>query len=254
MKPSQIAAQLYTLREFLKTPAEIEASLKKVKAIGYPAVQVSGLGPIPEADLAKMLADIGLICCATHEGGEAILNNPQAVITRLQTLGCAHTAYPWPSVKLDTLEDVKAFAAALNASGKALQEAGVTLSYHNHEIEFRRIEGRLILDLIYELTDPRYLKGEPDTYWVQYGGGDSEDWCRKLKGRMPLLHLKDYGIGPDGPTFFEIGYGNLNWKPIIAAADEAGCEWFIVEQDRCARDPFESLKMSYEYLCSNLCA
>ncbi len=254
MRVDQIAAQLYTVREFLRTPAEIEASLKKVKEIGYPAVQLSGLGPIEEAELAMMLKDVGLVCCATHEASDWILDHPEAVVCHLQMLGCTHTAYPWPSVKLDTRAEVQAFAQRLNAAGRVLREAGITLSYHNHSVEFRRVEGKLILELIYEETDPRYLQGEPDTYWVQHGGGDPEDWCHKLQGRLPLLHLKDYGMGPEGPTFFEVGYGNLTWEPILAAAEASGCQWYIVEQDVCARDPFESLRMSFEYLRGKCCS
>ena len=49
----------------------------------------------------------------------------------------------------------------------------------------------------------------------------------------------------------EIGSGNLEWKPILEAADEAGCLWYIVEQDVCPGCPFESLKMSYDYLSEN---
>jgi len=67
---------------------------------------------------------------------------------------------------------------------------------------FRRFDGRLMLDILYQETDPRYLQGEPDTYWIQYGGGDSEDWCRKLAGRCPLLHMKDYKVTPEeAPAF-----------------------------------------------------
>ena len=192
MKIGQVAAQLYTVREFLKTPADIAASLKKVKQIGYPAVQLSGMGPISEAELVKLLKDNGLVACATHENGADIIAKPQDIVKRLKALGCDQTSYPYPSgVKMDTLDDVKAFAKQLNAAGKVLHEAGITLSYHNHSIEFRRIQGKLFLDVIYGETDPRYLQGEIDTYWVQHGGGDSEDWCRKLKGRLPLLHMKD---------------------------------------------------------------
>ena len=38
IKHSQLAAQLYTLRDFLKTPEDVEKSLAKVKAIGYEAI------------------------------------------------------------------------------------------------------------------------------------------------------------------------------------------------------------------------
>jgi len=255
MKVSQVAAQLYTVREFLKTPADIEASLKKVKKIGYPAVQLSGLGPISEADVVKMLKDIGLVCCATHEDSQQILADPKAIVARMKALGCKYTSYPYPSgAKFDTLADVKALAKGLNDSGKVMYDAGIILTYHNHSIEFLRVDGKLALDVLYDETDPRYLQGEIDTYWVQHGGGDSEAWCRKLKGRLPLLHMKDYGINKERkPTFFEIGYGNLDWKNIVAASDDAGCEWYIVEQDTCSGDPFDSLKMSFDFISSTLC-
>jgi sugar phosphate isomerase/epimerase len=75
-----------------------------------------------------------------------------------------------------------------------------------------------------------------------------------LEDRLPLIHLKDYAIDSDNKvTFAEIGYGNLNWMEIIAAADDSGCQWFIVEQDTCAGDPFDSLKMSFDYIRDNLC-
>src|SRR5208283_1385186 len=74
MKIKQVAAQLYTVREFAKTPAEIGQTLKKIRAIGYQAVQLSGLGPISESELVAILKGEGLVCCATHEDGNMILN------------------------------------------------------------------------------------------------------------------------------------------------------------------------------------
>ncbi|MCE9614430.1 MAG: sugar phosphate isomerase/epimerase [Lentisphaerae bacterium] len=250
MKLSQIAAQLYTLRNCCKTPADTAATLKKVRAIGYPAVQVSGVCAMPEADLAAMIRDAGLVCCATHESGDSILNQPAQVAARLKALGCRITAYPWPGgIDFNTLESVKAFAARLNASGKVLADAGCVLCYHNHHIEFRRVGGRAVLDILYAETDPRYLQGEPDTYWVQNGGGDPVAWCRKLKGRLPIIHLKDYVVNAKNEVMFtEVGNGNLAWPQILAAADDAGCEWFCVEQDTCPGDPFDSLRQSYEFL------
>ena len=250
MRIEQVAAQLYTVCDFTKTPGELAKTLAKIKAIGYDAVQVSGICEIDPEELRRMIEGEGLICCATHEKPDTILSEPEAVVEKLGKLGCRQTAYPHPSgVKLDTLDDVKAFAARLNAAGKVLHEAGLVLSYHNHHIEFRRVEGRLILEVIYEETSPEYLQGEPDTYWIQNGGGDSVDWCKRLKGRLPLLHLKDYVVGPDNkPTFAEVGSGNLDWHAIVAAAEESGCQWFIVEQDTCSGDPFDSLKASYDYM------
>ncbi|MHB0998896.1 MAG: sugar phosphate isomerase/epimerase family protein [Armatimonadota bacterium] len=254
MKIEQVAAQLYTARDHLQTPSDIASTLKKIREMGYEAVQVSGLGPIDDDELAKILNGEGLICCATHEAPDKIINEPQAVIEKLNRLECKYTAYPHPSgVKLDTLDDVKALAARLNASGKVLYDNGKALTYHNHAIEFRRFEDRLMLDVLYGETDPRYLGGEIDTYWVQYGGGDPIAWCRQLKNRLPLLHMKDYGVNTSGqPIMTEIGCGNMNWREIITAAEESGCEWFMVEQDICEVDSLQSLKISFDYISQHL--
>ena len=256
MKTKQIAAQLYTVRDFLKTPPEIAQSLKKIRAIGYQAVQLSGLGPISESELVAILKGEGLTCCATHEDSDMILSEPQRVVEHLQKLGCPLTAYAWPAgIKFDTLPDVKSFAKRLNAAGKVLHEAGQVLCYHNHHIEFRRLAGKPILEIIFEETDPRYLQGEPDTYWVQHGGGDPVAWCQRLKNRLPILHMKDYTVNTNNQaTFAEIGNGNLDWKKIIPAAEKAGCKWFCIEQDTCPGDPFDSLKQSFVFTKENLCS
>ena len=48
--------------------------------------------------------------------------------------------------------------------------------------------------------------------------------------------------------YAEVGEGNLNWPGIMAAAKEAGTKWYIVEQDTCQRDPFDSLAISFRNL------
>jgi sugar phosphate isomerase/epimerase len=256
MKIGQVVAQLYTVRDHLKTEKDFTQSIRKVRKIGYQAVQLSGLGPIPQEMVVKVLADEGVVCASTHEDSQAVLNEPSKIAERVRKYNCISTAYAYPSgVKLDDLADVLAFAKCLNQSGRIMLEHGVTLAYHNHNIEFRRYGHRTMLEILYDETDPRYLQGEPDTYWIQYGGGDSVEWCERLKGRLPLLHMKDYKTTVESkPTFAEIGYGNLNWKKIVAAAEASGCEWYIVEQDRCDGDPFDSLKMSFEYIRDHLCS
>ena len=255
MIASQIAAQLYTIRDFIRNESDIAKSLKKIREIGYTAVQVSGMGPIAEKDLLNILNGEGLTCCATHEGAEHLLNDAAAVAARLQALQCKHTAYPHPAnVDLSTISGVDALAARLNEAGKILSAHGITLSYHNHHMEFRKVEGQTVLSRLLEKTDPRYLQLELDTYWAQYGGGDPVQWCLQSKGRLPLLHLKDYEVGDDNqPHFAHIGRGNLDWSRILPAASASGCQWYIIEQDVCPGDPFESLKLSYEYLVENYC-
>lgn len=254
MKLPQVAAQLYTLREFIKTPADVATTLKKVRAIGYEAVQVSAMGPIAEEELVKILDGEGLTICATHEDCDVILNTPEAVVERLKKLNCKYTAYPFPrGIDMGDEAQIRALAKKLDASGAVLRAAGQVLTYHNHAIEWVRHGGKTAMQIIYEESSPLNLQAEIDTYWVQYGGGDPVDWCKRLPGRLPLLHMKDYGFTKENKiAMAEIGNGNLDWKAIIAGAEGSGCEWFIVEQDICPADPFDSLKISFDYITANL--
>ena len=255
MKLSQVALQLYTLRDHAKTAADLALTLRRVREIGYQAVQVSGIGPIPEEELTRMLQGEGLICCATHEPGEMILSQPEKVVARLEKLGCLYTAYPYPGgVDFGDAAQIEALARKLDAAGAVLARAGQTLCYHNHAIEMTRFGEATALDYLYQKTEPNHLQGEIDTYWIQAGGGDPAAWCRKLRNRLPLLHLKDYGYGVnDKPFFAEIGSGNLDWKGILDAAEASGCRWFIVEQDSCPGDPFDSVRKSFDYIKARLC-
>lgn len=256
MKLDQVALQLYTLRDTLKTPREVATTLGRVREVGYRAVQVSGLGPIEAGELHTILDGEGLTLCATHESAEEILDAPERVVERLGALGCNLTAYPYPrGIDFGSEESVKDLIQKLGRAGEVLAQAGMTLCYHNHQHEFRRMGSTLILERIYAETDPRHLRGEIDTYWVQYGGGDPVAWCEKLSGRLPILHLKDYKVGANNqPAFAEVGNGNLDFRAIIAAAEGSGCQWFAVEQDTCEGDPFDSVKQSFDYIQAHLCA
>lgn len=251
MKPDQIAAQLYTVREHCQDSQGLARSARKIREIGYTAVQVSGLGPIPDGEVVRVLSGEGLRICATHESADWILNSSARVIERLQTYGCRFTAYAYPAgVDLGDAAQRSQLIAGLDRSGAELRRAGITLGYHNHALEFVRPGGgERVLDEIFRRTDPGHLVAELDTYWVHCGGGDVVQWIDKLAGRQPFIHLKDYGWSAENkPYFAEIGSGNLDWSRILPAAERAGCEWFIIEQDICPTDPFDCLARSYRYL------
>ena len=89
-----------------------------------------------------------------------------------------------------------------------------------------------------------------DTFWVQAGGADVADFMRRLKGRIPNVHLKDMQIFlPREQRYAPVGYGNMNFDAILSAAEDAGTQYLLVEQDDCyGEDPFVCLKKSYDYL------
>jgi len=252
MKISQVAAQLYTLRDYTKTPADIATTFEKVRAIGYEAVQCSALGPIEDAALLQLAKDNGLKIIATHEGLAPVLETPEKIIEHLQNLECQHSAVGFPSgVDLGSAEGVADFCRKFDVAAKKFIDAGLTMGHHNHHHEFRKINGKAVLDIILETT--QYVTFEIDTYWVQYGGANPESWARKTAGRAPLIHLKDYGVDSENKVgYVEIGNGNLEFSSIIKAAEASGTEWFIVEQDTTPGDPFDSLKISFDYIKANL--
>jgi sugar phosphate isomerase/epimerase len=250
MPASQIACQLYTLREFSKTPADIAATLKKVKKIGYDAVQVSGIGKIDPKELANILKGEGLACCVTHISKDRMRDETQAVIDEHKMWGCKYTAiggfFPKENVSTQTWTD---FAGEYNQIAKKLAGGGLKIGYHNHSHELAHFDGKPAMQILIDRLDPSVWI-EIDTYWIQHGGGDSIQWINKVKGRIPCVHLKDMGIRLDRTQFMaEVGEGNLNWDGILNACRAAGVEWYIVEQDNCnGRDPFESVAISLRNL------
>lgn len=250
MKLSQVAAQLYTLREFCKTEGGLAETARQVREIGYEAVQVSGIGPIEPATVRTIMSDHGLAICATHESPDLIRHEPLRAVERLKTFGAVYTAFPYPSgVDFRDPAAIKAMVSDLESAGAVFRQNGCVLAYHNHAIEFCRLGEETVLDYIERATSPENLVFELDTYWVQFGGGDPAAWSGKCRGRLPALHLKDFGFGADNKPFFaELGSGNLDFRRIIPAAEASGCQWFIVEQDICPGDPFESIRKSFEYL------
>jgi len=250
MSHPRLAAQLYTIREFTQTAADFAASMEKIRAIGYRAVQVSAIGPIPHAEVLAILRDLGLTICITHIGYERLWHDLDAVIDQHQLWNCQNVAIGSmpPPYRAEGEAGFKRFAEDASRVGERLSAAELTFSYHNHSFEFVRFGGRTGLDVIYSESDPRYLQAELDTYWIQHGGGDPVAWIERMKGRMPVVHLKDMVIVDGEQAMAEIGEGNLNWPAILQACRDAEVEWYAIEQDVCRRDPFESLKISYENL------
>ena len=251
MPQTMIAAQMYTVRDFTKTPEGIAESIKKVKNIGYDAMQVSGFGPIDPKDLRKIADDTGVEICATHTGFDRMRDETQAVIDEHHILGCKYPAIGGlpQSYREGGEAGYKQFAQEASEVGRKFAEAGLTFGYHNHNFEFQKFGNRTALELILQETDPQAVQLEIDVYWVQAGGADPAAWIKKAAGRIDLIHVKDMAIEGREQRFAEVGEGNLNWPAILEAGRQSGTRWYIVEQDRCYdRDPFESLKISFNNL------
>ncbi|MGD0768610.1 MAG: sugar phosphate isomerase/epimerase [Tepidisphaeraceae bacterium] len=241
---STIAAQMYTLRDFTKTPRDIAATLARVKKMGYDAVQLSALGKIDAHELAGILRGEGLACCATHVSPDRMRDETAQVIEEHHLWNCKYTATAGFFPKNPTPADWPAFAQSFNAVAEKFRGSGIRVGYHNHSHEMARFDGKVALQTLLDHFSPEIWM-EIDTYWIQHGGGDPVAWIEKVAGRIPCVHLKDMAMGADKTQLMaEIGEGNMNWPAILKACRNAGVEWYVIEQDICQRDPFESLAIS----------
>lgn len=252
MAQPRLAAQLYTLREFTKTVEGFTEAMRKVRQIGYTAVQISAIGPFPPEQVRDICSSAGLTICNTHVGFPRLQSDLPAVIEEHKLWNCRHVAVGSlpPPYRGDGAAGFRRFAQDATAIGRDLHAAGLTFSYHNHAFELERFPGEAgtALEIIYNETDPAYVQAEIDVYWVQFGGADPAAWIRRVRNRMPVIHLKDMTMQANKQIMAEVGEGNLNWPAILDACRDANVEWYAIEQDVCQRDPFESLAISYRNL------
>lgn len=255
-----IGIQLYTLRNELgKDPA---GTLKKVAAAGYKQVELYGF---PKAD--AMIAgarDAGLAINSAHFEWDAVVNPKDAAMSDFAKIlegakktGLSHLVIPYlQDGNRKTLEDYRKVAANANKAAAMAKQAGIQLSYHNHNFEFEPKDGgKSGYDIFIEEFSPE-MKFEIDVFWVKAGGIDPVALIRKLHGRVSQLHLKDLKDGLKLPSyqtslpndaFQELGDGIIAMEPVIVAAKAAGVEHCHVEQDQ-SPDPIASIKQSVDYL------
>ncbi len=248
---TQLGAQMYTVRAYTQDEKGLRETLKKIRGLGYEAVQISAIGAgIPVQAVAEGLRESGLTCAATHISFDDCKKDLGAVVEKHRAWGCEYVGVG--SMPEEYRKDAAGFARfAREASdiADALQKEGLKFVYHNHNFEFRKLDGKLGMDILFAESSPNF-QFELDTFWVQKGGADVRAWIEKVRGRMDVVHFKDMALsGNSEQLMAEIGAGNLNWDGILDACRGIGVKWYLVEQDDCqGRDPFQCLKSSYDFL------
>lgn len=256
MKP---AVQLYTVREHTRDVAGFRSSLETIAAIGYPAVQLSAVGamegdsPAVDARAAKeMLDENGLECIATHRAWDRLLNHTEEEIAFHRQLGCTYVATGGIPASFGNqgADGYRQFVDQARPVIAQLAAAGIQFGHHNHSHEFQRIDSestKTLFDILIDQGGDNYLL-ELDLYWAWHAGVDPAILLARCAGRVPVIHIKDKNVTPDGPGIAAIGEGNLPWARILTACNDAGVRWLAVEQDTCPRDPFDCLRSSYQFL------
>ncbi len=254
-----IGLQPYTVRDDLK--ADFLGTLKKVRAMGYQEIEVSGGEGYGDfyghkaADLRKVLDDAGLRAPSCHYGAPKDDAGWAKNIADAHTLGLQYMLSTTHSEWEKSLDGWKRTGDFFNHLGQMCRDAGLQFAYHNHNFEFRVYDGVKAYDELLRSSDKNLVKMELDCFWITFAGQSPVDYLHKHPDRFAMLHIKDLkpGFKPTtdgfkGNPFTEVGTGTIDWKAIFEAARPAGIQHYYVEQDMWDRPSLESARMSIDYL------
>lgn len=275
MKKFPVALQLYSVRDDMAE--DFEGTLKKVKEMGYDGVEFAGLFGKSASEVKSLVEKFGLNPISAHVPYVDMVNDTENVLSDYAEIGCKFVVIPYMTEEFRPgAEKFPQLIEGIKKIGAKAKELGMTLLYHNHDFEFVKIGDSYGLDVLYSSVDEEIFKTELDTCWVNVGGENPAQYILKYSGRSPVVHLKDFvmdgkqagslykliGIDDDkeeekdGKKSFEfrpVGYGCQNFREILEAAEKAGAEWVVVEQDEATmgKTPIESAQMSRNYLKDN---
>ncbi|MCG1021686.1 sugar phosphate isomerase/epimerase family protein [Sutcliffiella horikoshii] len=238
----KIAAQLYTVRDFLEK--DFIGVLKELKDMGFAGVEMAGLYGHDPKEIAAALNELELSVAGMHVGVDRLRNELPAVLDEAELFGTKHLVMPYVVEEDRTEEYYVSLKAELNELAPVLKKDGYTISYHNHDFEFEKeIDGKVVLEYLLEPSADNLLHAELDVYWVTKAGRDVLDFLSPLAGRVPTLHMKDMAPGEEG-SFAEVGTGVIDFEPVLRWGEENGVQWYIIEQDVCPGNPLDSLRVS----------
>jgi sugar phosphate isomerase/epimerase len=152
------------------------------------------------------------------------------------------------STPINSLDDVKSSIEILNLTDEACKKAGVTFAFHNHDAEFRAVEGQIPYEMFLSQTK---IKMELDLAWATKGGKDPLELFKQHPGRFPLWHVKD--LDKEMKTVLPAGEGVIDFKRLFDGASASGMKHFFIEHDM-PKDALASIKTSYNYISKLLTA
>ena len=263
--------QLFTFFNIIDD--NVKGTLQKIAAIGYKNIESAfskkgGYYGMKPKEFASMLGDLGLSWKSHHVLGAPfklppgakmpagpdgksislppmrnLRDNYQQLVDEaaeggVEYLVCANTP-------ITTVDDIKSSVSVLNKTGELAKKAGLQFAYHNHDAEFRAVEGKTPYDLFLSATDQDVVKMELDLAWAVKGGINPVELFKKQPGRFPLWHVKD--LDKERNVILPLGEGTIDFKPIFNAASIAGMKYIFIEHDMPA-EPFKSIETSIKNL------
>lgn len=278
MNKGLIGVQMMMLKQKVDELGAYEV-LKKLSEMGYHCVEISQIPMTAENiegirkaciefDIKVAAMSASLEPMMPNMPGETLATDFDKIVADCKALDCSFLRIGMlPFNCMGSREKAVEFVTKADAMAARLAEHGIDLYYHNHHIEFQKYDGEYLLDIIKNNT--KNMGFELDVHWIQRGGENPVSYIKQYKGRIKLLHLKDYRVGEIDMSaltggfepkkfmgvftgviqFAEVGEGNLPMKEIIETGLACGSEYFLIEQDdQYGRDPFDCLITSRDNL------
>ncbi len=271
-KDLMVGLQLFTF--FNVIDDDVQGTLKKIAGVGYKEIESAfskkgGYYGMKPKEFAALLKDMGMSWKSHHvlgapfkmppgakmptgtDGKPIVIppmrnlrDNMQALVDEAADGGVGYLVCA--STPVNTLDDIKTSIETLNKTDEACKKAGVVFAYHNHDAEFRAVEGQIPYEMF--LSQTKMLM-ELDLAWAVKGGKDPVELFKQHPGRFPLWHVKD--LDAKRETVLPVGEGTIDYKRIFDASASSGMKHFFVEHDM-PKDPLASIKKSYNYLSKML--
>ncbi len=241
--------QVWTVKDQLIK--DFSGTLKMMAGQGYQSVEMcspsgyvsSGFGPLVSmkaSEMKKIVEDAGLVLESTHYGmGELRDNLSERIDFALESGQKQMIASSFWLPKDATMNDWKKAADELNEIGAKTKKAGIQTGFHNHHMEFEKIDGVLIYDALLKQFDPDLVKMQFQVAVISIGY-KAADYFKKYPGRFISAHLADWSKTTDKQV--PVGQGVVDWKELFATADKCGVKNYFVEMDP------ETFKESAEYI------
>lgn len=230
-----VSLQLWSVRDAVRR--DFSGTMQQLAEFGYDGVETAGYGDLDANEAAAAIRAAGLRCTGQHVALTTLRADIEKVVVEAQQPGSKHVICPYfPREVFKSSAVAVALAHELDRIGAYLKACGLTFSYHNHEFEMARFDGRLGLDLIFDHCAPANVACEADVYWLHKGGKDPAAFIREQSRRVRLLHLKDET---------ELGSGPIDFTRILATAASIGAvEADVIEIERYNHKPMESARHS----------
>ncbi len=235
-----IGLELYSVRhELVKDPA---GTLKKVAQMGYECVEFFApyyeWTPDHAKEVRKQLDDLNLRCYSTHNGKESFTDEGLSKAIELNKILGTRFIVLASAGNEKTIDAWKEVADLLNKGNRRMQSAGLHAGYHNHDLEWKPLDGQKPMEILAANTDKSIML-QLDVGTCVEAGSDPVAWIRANPGRIKSLHLKEWSPTQGYKVLF--GEGVAPWKEIFAAAENGGgVEYYLIEQEGSRFPEFET--------------